>query len=93
MMKKTVLALVAVATLGSASAAFASSELSSNNDSVNAEEALAISNLQATLEGQGLDVDGIEIWGNKFRAFITTDAGIKQAFFDRDTLAPADIGV
>lgn len=90
MIKNVALALVTVATLGSASAAFAASEdsFALNGHNSNTEETVQLGTLQTTLERQGLNVSSVETWGDKYRAFIVTDAGIKQAFFDRNTLAP-----
>lgn len=90
MIKNIALTLVAVATLGSASVAFASSDdaFALNGHNSNSEETVQLGTLQTTLERQGLNVSSVEAWGDKYRAFIVTDAGIKQAFFDRNTLAP-----
>ncbi|KKB78752.1 hypothetical protein VW35_09605 [Devosia soli] len=86
MIKNTVIALVATATLaGFAAPSIAATSIGSNDDQ-SYDFDTALSELQA----RGISAVSVELWGDDVvRAFVTNEDGTQtMAFFTRDTLTP-----
>lgn len=94
MIKKTVIALFAVATLaGAAAPAFAEANTAIGLDDFNGEESdqssyeTAAQNILSRLRDQGVNASSVESWGGKVRAFVTLEDGRQvMQFFAPDTL-------
>jgi len=86
MIKNTLLALVAVVSLGAAAPAFADENASGDSYDVLDDTSAAI---VTRLQAQGVDASAVEDWGTSVRAYVTLEDG-RQAFqyFDPDTLQP-----
>jgi hypothetical protein len=82
MLKNTVIALIAAASVaGAAVPAFADYDVSNS-----VEENQVINRLAA----QGINASEVENWGQLIRAFVTLEDGTTvMQFFDADTLQPA----
>ena len=82
MIKNTVIALVAVATLaGAAIPAYAEAETATGLDDFNGDEMdqsgydTAAQNILSRLRDKGIDASAVEDWGGLVRAFVTTEDG------------------
>lgn len=92
MIKSSILALVAVAAMGSVAApAFAAASLSTGNDSFTRDDGnrLNAGNVLARLQAQGVNATAVETWGTVIRAFVTLPDGRQVSqLFTPDTLKP-----
>ena len=94
MIKKTVIALVAAATLaGAAAPAFAEPTTAIGLDDSNGEESdqssydTAAQNILSRLRDNGVNANAVEDWGGLVRAFVTLEDGRQvMQFFTPDTL-------
>lgn len=88
MIKNTLLALVAVASIGAAVPAFADTGAFGDGSS-DAREFTA-STIVTRLQAKGFNVSSVEEWGTKIRAYVTQSDGTQVVqFFDADSLQPA----
>ena len=97
MIKSSIIALVAVATLGSIAApAFAapapSSAATNDDDSRSYDNFLETHNVLARLQQQGVNATEVESWGSLVRASVIQPDGSRVSqLFDRDTLKPVTL--
>tara|TARA_R110002020_G_scaffold32777_4_gene100413 strand:+ start:600 stop:869 length:270 start_codon:yes stop_codon:yes gene_type:complete len=89
MIKNTLLALVAVASLGAVAPAFANDSASGDSYDALDDNGPAIVN---RLQAQGIDATAVEDWGNQVRAYVTLEDGTQvMQYFDLNTLQPVNI--
>ena len=86
MIKNTLLALVAVASLGAAIPAFADSDVAGTSYDVLDDNS---GQIVAILQAQGINASAVEDWGSQVRAYVTLEDGAQvMQYFDADTLQP-----
>lgn len=90
MIKNTVIALVAAASLaGIAAPAFADTGVP---QSIVAESAFDNATVIARLKDKGVTASAVEEWGDMVRAYVTLEDGAKtMRFFTNDTLTPVSL--
>lgn len=87
MIKNTLLALVAVASIGAAVPAFA--DTGAFGDGSSDAREFTQSTIITRLQSQGVNVSSVEEWGTKIRAYVVQSDGTQVVqFFDADTLQP-----
>ncbi len=87
MIKNTLLALVAVASIGAAVPAFADTGAFGNGSSESRE--FTADNLVTRLQSLGYNASSVEEWGTKIRAYVTLEDGTQaMQLFDADSLQP-----
>lgn len=95
MIKTSIIALVAVAAMGSIAApAFADASLNTGNDnSLHLDgNYLNADNVLARLQEKGINATSVEHWGNLVRAFVTQPDGSQVSqLFTPDTLRPVTL--
>ena len=95
MIKSSIIALVAVATLGSIAApAFADASLSTGNDDSSHADGnyLDTDAVLARLHEQGVNATSVEHWGNLVRAFVIQPDGSQVSqLFTPDSLKPVTL--
>ena len=91
MIKSSILALVAVAAMGSVAApAFAENNVNDNDRTYS--NYIEDTNVLGRLQEQGVNASSVESWGTLVRAYVTqADGSQVSQLFNRDTLKPVTL--